>query len=361
MVFASMPDEPRANPPREQAIPRLALAVIVLACPTLFFNRAILPALPGSRSGIEQLFDRLSLAGGILSQLLAVCLAFLLVQLVARSLSDFAIGVAGRLIALPIGSAVCFLLVASTIGPLDPEMHLLLAGLATGALFSSLRPTLRQPTLRAAGILLVPSALASLAYSVGRLLAFKASSEALPHEYAKAQYLTTLGLLFDVLALLWVAIWLVMAKKDDDEAASGSGVTERLTTTVRVAIALTLAITCALLAHRGQASTANFVEVVLSRSMTALAREPMPFGLVTLGPSLDVFAVLLALILLTRPTHVDTTCRWAMALVLLGRCAPDIPAHGALMTAGALLLLWYAPSALTPVAESPAPPEEESK
>jgi hypothetical protein len=315
-----------------------------------------LPALPGSRSGIERLFDQLALVGGILSQLLALGLTLLIIKLVVNSVGAVAMGLMGRLLVLPIGSAVGFLLLASTVGPLDPEMHLLLSGLGTAALLSALGPTLRHPTLRAAGLLLLLASLASLTYSTGRLLALKASLEALPREYALARLLTTLGQTFDFLGLLWVTVWLVLTRKSKNTASDPAEPIdrERVTTIARLAITLALAVTCALLAHRGQASTANFLEVVVGRAISALAREPGPLGLLNLGPSLDVVAVLVALILLTRPTHVASTCRRAMALVLLGRCAPDIPAHCALMTAGALLLIWYAPSTLPLTVSPPA-------
>jgi hypothetical protein len=359
MVSKSMSTETTESPYREHSILKLALSAIVLAIPALLWNRALLPALPGSRSGIERVFDYLALFGGVLSQLLAIVLVLLLLKLVVSSLGTFAIGLMGRLIVLPIGSAVSFLLIASTVGPLEPEMDLLLAALGVGALVSCLSPALRHPTLRAAGLLLLLTAVASLTYSIGRFLALKASLEALPHEYFVARALTTVGLVFDALSLLWVSIWLSLSRK---RALLGTKLAtdptyERVTTQARIAIAFAIAVTCALLAHRGQASTASFFEVVLGRAISALAREPSPLVFVTVSPTLDLFALLLTIVLLTRPAHVAPSCRWAMALILLGRCAADIPTHCALMTAGALLLIWYSPSAVKPIEASTNPVE----
>jgi hypothetical protein len=241
-------------------------------------------------------------------------------------------------------------------------MHLFLSVLGTTALLSCLRPALRHPTLRAAGLLILLASLASLTYSAGRLLALKASLEALPHEYAIARWLTTTGQAFDMLGLLWVMVWFVLTRKNNgaENTTTEPLEHERATTIARLALTVAVAITCALLAHRGQASSANFFEVVVSRSIAALAREPSPISPILLSPCLDVIAVLLAFILLTRPTHVANSCRWAMALVLLGRCAPDIPAHCALMTAGALLLIWYAPSTRTSARSEPTVLDDEN-
>ena len=168
-----MSTETTEAPYREHSILTLAVSAIVLAIPALLWNRALLPALPGSRSGIEKVFDYLALFGGVLSQLLAIVLVLLLLKLVVSSLGTVATGLMGRLLVLPIGSAVSFLLIASTAGALEPEMHLLLAALGVGALLSCLSPALRHPTLRAAGLLLLLTAIASLTYSTGRFLALK--------------------------------------------------------------------------------------------------------------------------------------------------------------------------------------------
>jgi len=350
MLRQPMVADMQESSPSDIAIPRLACVVVLLAVPALLWNRALLPALPGSRSGIEHLFDQLFVVGSVLSQLLAVTLALLLIKLVVASLGTFALGVEGRLMALPIGAAVGFLLVAGAVAPLDVEMHLLLSGLGTAALISCVRPALHQPTLRAAGLLVLLSALASFAYSSGRLLALKASVEALPREYAVARIIASAGQLFDFLGLVWVMAWLVLSKRVPHHRGDETGETQlhaRTKSLARVTAALALGVTCALLARRGQTSTANFAEVVLARAMAALSREPSPIATAALGPCLDVVAVTFALLLLVAPKHIAFATRVAMALVLLGRCAPDIPAHCGLMTAGALLLIWHTPSPIS--------------
>jgi hypothetical protein len=190
----------------------------------------------------------------------------------------------------------------------------------------------------------------------------KASIEALPNEYYVARWLTTVGQVFDGLGLLWISVWLVLSRnsRSNPTETSEAPSWEQVTTRVRLAVALALAVTCALLSQRGQASTASFFEVVLGRAVTALAREPSPFGFVTLGPTLDLYAVFLTIILLTRPKHVSHLCRWSIALVLLGRASPDIPAHCALMTAGSLLLAWYTPGTSSSDARVETIPEPSS-
>lgn len=353
MLSRSMPVAPQAQPSDELGLPRLAAALVVLGIPTLLFNRAVLPALPGSRTGIERLFDHLTYAGGLLSQLLALGLSLLIIKLIAASLGAFALGIAGRLMALPVGSAVGFLLIASTIAPLDADMHLLLAGFGTLALLSGLRPTLQQPSVRAAGLFLLLTFLASLANTGGRLLALRASIEALPRPYAIARGLATAGLALDIVSLAWLVAWLVLS------APKNSRNHDRYRTLAYLGISAALGICCALLGRLGRDSGANFVEIIIGRSISALGREPSPFGTTLLGPTIDVIALLFAGLLLTRPKHINCVIRWAVALLLLGRCSPDIPIHAACLTAGTLLLTWYSPSTMGRAHDNASPTPHE--
>jgi hypothetical protein len=294
---------------------------------------------------IERLFDYASFVGGVLSQLLALGLTLLLVKLAIANVRAFSVGLSGRLMVLPVGTTVAFLVVASSLGPLEPEMHLLLAGLGTLALLSSLRPTLGHPPLRAGGLLLLLTSLGCLFNSSGRLLALRASIEALPREYAFARLISTVGEGFELAGVVFVCVWLLMARPPrNNESSPQEAVQERIRTAPRVAVLIALGLTCVIVSRVGRGASANTVELVLSRALSALGREPSPHGAAAFGPFLEIVSLGLALVLLVRPRHVPAPHRIAMALVLLGRCAPDIPAHCALMTAGAWLLLWYAPT-----------------
>ncbi|MGC4066894.1 MAG: hypothetical protein QM784_20105 [Polyangiaceae bacterium] len=349
-----MPSDDSAQAATEPEIPRLAWLMTILSVPALVWNRALLPALPGSRFSIERLFDHVTFVGGVLSQLLAMGLTLLLIKLAIANVRAFSMGLSGRLMVLPVGTTVAFLVVASSLGPLEPEMHLLLAGLGTLAQLSSLRPTLRHPPLRAGGLMLLFSSLGSLFNSFGRLLALRASFEALPREYAVARIISTVGEGFELAAVVFVCTWLLMARPlRTAESNPTEAVHERIKTATRVAIVVALGLTSVILARTGRAPTASTAEIILSRAVSALGREPSPHGAAILSPFLELASLGLALVLLGRPRHVAAPHRIAIALVLLGRCAPDIPAHCALMTAGAWLLLWYAPSPARPTTTDP--------
>jgi hypothetical protein len=356
MLGPKMPPDESAPAATEHEIPRLAWLMTILSVPALLWNRALLPALPGSRFSIDRLFDYANFVGGVFSQLLAIGLTLLLVKLAIANVRAFSVGLSGRLMVLPVGTTVAFLVVASSLGQLEPEMHLLLAGLGTLAQLSSLGPTLGHPPLRAGGLLLLLSSLGSLFNSSGRLLALRASFEALPREYAVARVIATVGEGFEIAAILFVGLWLLMARAPrTSETGAPEELQERIKTATRVALACALGVTCVLVARSGRAPTASALEVVLSRAVTALGRDPSPHGAMTIGPFVEIVSLCFALFLLKRPRHVPAPHRIAMALILLGRCAPDIPAHCALITSGAWLLLWYAPSPIRPAPASPSP------
>lgn len=313
----------------EQVAPMLAFWLVLLGVPTLLLNRALIPALPGSRSGIEFVIDRMTAIGGISSQLLALLITLLLIRLIVSSIGAAAIGALERLFVLPIGAAVGFLVVAASTGALDPELHLLLAGVSSVGLLICARPSLRHPSTRAGGILLTCVLAASLCFAAARLVALRASMEALPRQYLTARWLATAGQIFDWLALLWAMLWTA-------RSAKGPGL-------ARVIAAVTLVIAITACAHLGQREDASFPLVVAARAFGALTREPGSFISGLAIPASDLLGLLLSLAVLSLPERRTMVARRAMALLLLGRCSLDVPTLAGITTAGGLLLAWFTP------------------
>ncbi|MGE5783370.1 MAG: hypothetical protein ACM3ZE_02220 [Myxococcales bacterium] len=330
-IFRSrMPLTPVSLEPSERTAPKLAFWLVLGGVPTVLLNRAIIPALPGSRSGIEVVLERTLALGGISSQLLALTLALLLVRLVTASIGAASVGALERLFVLPIGSAVGFLLVAASAGTLDPELHLLLAAVCCVGLILCARPALKHASTRSGGILLVLIAAASVCYAAARLVAIRASVDAVARNYVVARWLATSGQFFDLLSLAWVVTWMVISW--------------RVQGVLRVGIAVLITMLFALLAHAGQHQDATFIQVISARAFAALAREPGPFLPAAVFGLLDLLALTLSLGLLSlRTTHNAALLR-GMALLLLGRCSLDVPALAGMTTAGALLLAWFAPT-----------------
>jgi hypothetical protein len=322
---------PPTSEPIEQVAPRLAFWLVLCGVPTSILNRAIIPALPGSRSGIEQILDRALAIGSVSSQLLALVIALLLVRLIVSSIGAAAIGALERLFVLPIGSAVGFLVVAASASTLDPELHLLLAGISSAGLLICARPALRHPSTRAGGIILALVIMASVCFATARLVALRASIEAIPQQYTVARWLATAGQVFDWLSLLWAMVWIALASRSRNLA--------------RVSIVAVIVIAAALtiLARLGQRPETSFVQVVAARAFGSLAREPSPYGASLLGPAGDLLGTLLSLVLLSERNSCNMVARRAMALLLLGRCSLDVPALAGMATAGGLLLAWFTP------------------
>jgi hypothetical protein len=331
----------------EQVAPMLAFWLVLCAVPTLLLNRAILPALPETRPGIELIFDRdmaighissqlVTLAiGSVSSQLLALVITLLLIRLIVSSIGAAAIGALERLFVLPIGSAVGFLVVAASASALDPELHLLLAGISSLGLVICARPALRHPSTRAGGILLVGVILGSICFASARLIALRASLEALPRQYTLARWLATAGLAFDWCSLFWVMIWLLLSLRRRGIA--------------RVAGAVLATSAMVVLARLGQRPHPHFLQSIAASAFGAMARDPNPYGPSLIGPTGDLLAMLLGLALLSVRNPSNLVARRAMALLLLGGCALDVPALAGMATAGALLLAWFAPHQATKV------------
>lgn len=326
----------------EQVAPKLAFWLVLFGAPTLLLNRAIIPALPGSRSGIERFLDVALTGGSISSQLLALAITLLLIRLIGSSVGAAALGAVERLFVLPIGSAVGFLVVAASAGGLDPEFHLLLAGIASFGLLICARPALRHPSTRAGGILLVGVIVASACFAAARLVALRASIEAIPNQYAMARWLATAGQCFDAMSLLWVVLWI--------------SVPGRRGGVLRATLPIALALGAVVLARRGELPDGDFASIVVQRMFHALTREPTPFGPSALGPASDLLAMFLSLGLLAERNPNNSVERRAMGLLLLGRCSLDVPALAGMATAGGLLLAWFTPYRSIVSASTAGPP-----
>jgi hypothetical protein len=207
------------------------------------------------------------------------------------------------------------------VGPATPEMSLILGIAGTLVALYATNVCVRPTRLRASGIILALVGAASMAQVAARLLALQASDAALPRQYVVARWLASFATLLDAGALLLTAVWLAT-----------------IWTRSRYALLASLGIAVTLAEHsqRGASPQASFAEVLLSRSLAQLHREPSSLFPRLLQDTQELFAILVVALLLWRPRSAAPAQHLSLALVLLARSSPDIPLCSGLLVTGAL-------------------------
>jgi len=314
--------------------------MVVTALGAVFFGRAMAQALPGSRSGLGHWLDVNHWLAAFLSQLLAVLIVLVGGRLALMTSLDRRIDARHRLFIAPAASAVIFLLIFACvdflIGPFAPEISLLLgiagAGVALGGAAACAKPRF----VRVGSLVLALVATASISQVTARLLALQAADAALPKQYAVSRWVATTATVLDLASLIIAGIWVVRRDR------------LRLPWFWYGWIAA-LAVGAA--AHHGASSTATFAEVLIARFLAQLHRAPSAVFPRVLLDAQEVFALLLAAVLLWRPRQEPSVVRSCLALVLLARSSPDIPLCAGLLVSGALGLSTFAARSRPPEPE----------
>ena len=308
--------------PISRATIRFTVVAAVLA---VIFGRALTAALPGSRSGLGKILEANRLLGAFWSQLTAMLLVIVAGRMAITVWQDHRFTVSHRIVVTPAAATVIVLVIAACfdvlLGPYTPEISLILGIAGTLVAIHATGVSLRQIRLRASGIALLLVAAASVAQVSARLLALQASDAALPTQYVVARWLASLATMLDACALLLTAVWLVFRW-----------------TWGRYAILAILGLALALsrVSLRGSRPSAGFAEVLLSRGLAQLHREPSSFFPALFQNAQELFAVLVVALLVWRPRNVPPEQRLSLAMVLLARSSPDIPLCSGLLVAGAL-------------------------
>ncbi len=311
---------------KQGPISRGALRLTVVAAIfAVVFGRALGTALPGSRSGLDKILQANWLVGAFCTQLLAVLLVVVVGRLASALWVDGRFSVSHRIIMTLAAATVIVLVIAASsdvlLGPYTPEVSLVLGIAGTLVAMRAASISLKPTDLRASGIVLLLVATASMAQVSARLLALQAGDAALLTQYNVARWLASLATLLDALALILTAVWLAL-----------------LWTGGRYAVVATLVSSVFLgqLSLRGSRPSAGLAEVLLSRSLAQLHREPSSFFPRLVQNTQELFAILIVGVLLWQPRRVLPEQRLALAMVLLARSSPDIPLCCGLLVAGAL-------------------------
>jgi hypothetical protein len=294
----------------------------VLGVGTTLVARGLAPALPGSRSGIGVWIAVTDQLGAFLSQLLAIYGLGIAIWLVlgtarARHLPGWY-----RIASAPVGVAVVTLTAGAIADPLRPWWTAWLgSGTALLAMLAALR-ALRRPDTRAAGFVLGVTALGALLEIAGRLVALRASEQALSALFNLGRVVATASFTCKVTSLLLVALWL------------GARRWRSAAVVLVVMLGALGAITIG--ASRASGVDAGFWTVLAARALNGLMRHPAPLvapafrWLVELGFMGGAVAVLLVR-RLPRPLLA------IVALALLCRGTTDIPLCAMMLTVAALL------------------------
>ncbi len=296
--------------------------VAVLALAATIISRGLAPALPGSAAGIASWIRASETASILLSQLLVVSGALVVFRLLIRTLRQSDLGVVYRLLAVPLGAAALTIIMAAAQASARPAMALGLAVITSIVAIAATFPTLAAPRTRAAGFVLGVVGTASFVHVLARVLAIRASEQALASLFTMAQSVSTLSFVLDVASIALVAVWL--------------GARSRSRATV-VAVALVgISALLAWGAVRGSNEGASLWQVLASRSLAGMSRNPAPLVLVPLRYSVQILALLTAAVVLVVPRR-NGAVQALFALALLARTSTDIPLCALCLIIAALL------------------------
>lgn len=298
--------------------PSLLRTVAAAAWLALVF-RAIAMALPGSRSGIEGAIRYADLSSSLLTQLTVILGALQLIVLVVATVGERKLSYTYRIAVVPASAAVVMLVLLAVKIELDWQASLVV-GAASLVLSSAAGVTsLRMPTSRAQGMVLIAVTVASGVHLLSRALSLD-----LGHQAVMAPMRTQVFLVFsraaDAIALALLAARLA--------AERGAPARATVLGSLVVAIGITWG------ALRGSLDGAAFWQIIASRSLYELAGGAVTFGNAT-RYGVESFAVLLGGAVVLWPARVSTGAVSA-ALAVLARPSVDVPECALILAIGAL-------------------------
>jgi hypothetical protein len=316
---------PREEPEETDRSPRLTvtLALIwplaLLAIVSVIVGRAVAPSVAGVAVGIQHITDVLENAGEAISQTFAMsCTVVAVSTLFAVVRSKLSVSL--RFGGMVLGSLVVLLGLGATIYPNGAIASAVLGVSAASVTVLAARDVWGAPFARPIAVTLGAAGVASLL----RLASVALAYASLPHHdgmASAARIVATVAFFIDAgapgTALLWIA-------------SRGKKLTSPMTVVVLV---ITFVLTRqALAAGAEDSSSAN---VLIRRALDTLLTGPAPHGPVAvrlfftaLGP------VVAAAALFTRRQMPALT--GGIALVVLGRMAPEVPLHGLALMIGSL-------------------------
>lgn len=316
----------------------LALAALALFASVV--ARGLTPALPGSRDGIAGLIHWSEVVASLASQCLVLGGALLSFRLIIVTLRERDLGIIYRLVAVPAGAGVLTLIMASASHYQEPGPSLGLAVASAVLALGAMPLVLASSRTRALGFVLGLAGASAFVHVVARVMAIKASDQALPSLFMTARGLATASLVLDVAAMVVVMLWLSASRR-----RAGIG--------VAVGIAAVAGFV-AWGAVRGSGSDVPFWQVLAARSLSGMVRSPTPLLLPFIRDFVEVAAALVAAAAVLFPRKASGI-QAAMAFALVARSSSDIPLLALCLVLAALLGPLIALPDLSAATPPPAP------
>jgi len=224
-----------------------------------------------------------------------------------------------RLIVVPAVALGCILLLLASFRPLEPLPALVL-GISAAVVGSlSARQTVAERDKRAGSLVLGLIASGGLVHVLSRKLTQDASEAANLAAFRTAQWIETLGLALDLLALALALTWL-----------------QRRMARGRLLVPLVLAVAgvCVVLSLRGSAPGASTISVLLSSALKELGRDQVSLLPVAFSHLLSAGSLLTTWVALFGGGELGLV----LAACLTARSSLDIPIPALLLELGALYL-----------------------
>jgi hypothetical protein len=309
--------------------------VVALGLTASLLARCLAPALRGVAG--DNVIIWTGRAGSLLTLLAATGLVAGIVRLSTAIVGSPRAPLLARLVVVPAVSLGCMLLLFASFRPLEPFLALLL-GISAAVVGSlSARHTAQDRERRAGALVLGLISSAGLVHVLSRKLTQDASDAANLAAFRTAQWIETLGLALDLVALALALTWL------QRRVARGR---------VLVPVVLGVAAVCVVLGLRGSAPGASAISVLLSGAFKELGRDqvsllPSSFShLLNAGSLLAAWAALFG---------GGSELGLVIAACLAARGSLDIPIPALLLELGALYLPFarFAPLPSKPAAAPP--------
>lgn len=314
--------------PREPAVRGVGIsggklrAVALLAVVTLVVAQLLAPALPGSRAGITRWIVRADVVASFLTQVWVVLGVLVAFRLLVATLRQQTLPVWHRVLVAPASAAALTLVMAAAERGLSVGLSLTLAILTSLVALAAAPAALLRPSTRALGIVVAAAGVSAVSHLLARVLAIRASRLALASLFHTAQVLATFGFLLGVGGATVVAVWLCARRP-------------RMVGVALLAL-LGIALVGSWGALRGSGEGATLWQVLVSRGLSQLGRNPAPLVPAFLRHAEELWLLLMALTALA-PRRAPGLMQAGFALALVGQSSADVPAVALILLLSGLI------------------------
>ncbi|HXK16279.1 MAG TPA: hypothetical protein VNG33_00645 [Polyangiaceae bacterium] len=317
--------------PSDSGVPLRVVVGLGLAASLL--ARCLSPALRGVAGDSAIIWS--SRAASLLTLLAATGLVAGIARLATAVVGSPRAPLLARLVVVPAVSLGCMLLLFASFRPLEPFLALVL-GISAAVVGSlSARHSVVDKNKRAAALVLGLTASAGLVHVLARKLTQDASDAANLAQFRTAQWIESLGLGLDLLALALALTWL------QRRLARGRLV---------VPLVLTAAALCVVLSRSGSTPGANAMSMLLGSALKELGRDQASLLPVTFSHLLSIGSLLTAWVALFGGAG---ELGLVLAACLAARSSLDIPIPALMLELGALYLPFARTTAAGPTPAAP--------